>query len=113
MAKIRLRRNDDVIVIAGSDRGKQGKILSINAKQNTALVQGVNMIKRHKKPDQNTREGGIITSEGPISISNLAYMVKAATKTKPAIYSKLAVSLKKQEGKTTKTRVVKRTSTEI
>lgn len=108
--KVRLKRNDDVIVIAGNDRGKQGKILSVDAKRGLAFVQGVRLVKRHKKADQNTREGGIITSEAGINISNLAYLVKPATKTKPASYSKLGLVRRKEK---VLVRLIKRTATEI
>lgn len=110
MKKVKLRKNDDVIVISGEDRGKHGKILSIDSKRGLALVQGVRLVKRHKKPDPNTREGGIITSEAPIPISKLAYLVKAATKGKPATFSKLGIA-KREGGKVT--RLVKRTSAQI
>lgn len=111
-AKVRLRRNDSVVVIAGRDKGKEGKVLSVDAKRGVALVQGVRLVRRHKKGDVNTREGGIITSEAPISISNLAYLVKPATKGRPATYSKLAFKLQEGESKV-KVRLVKRTGAEV
>lgn len=70
MAKI--KRNDQVLVIAGKDKGKKGRVLRIIVEKNRVLVEGVGLIKKHVKanPQQNTA-GGIITQEAPIHISNV------------------------------------------
>ncbi|MDH3376541.1 MAG: 50S ribosomal protein L24 [Gammaproteobacteria bacterium] len=68
----RLRKGDDVVVLAGRDRGKQGTILRI-LKDDQALVDNVNVVKRHTKPNPNKGiTGGIIEKEAPIHVSNLA-----------------------------------------
>ncbi|MDA7946326.1 MAG: 50S ribosomal protein L24 [Hyphomicrobiaceae bacterium] len=71
MAKLKIRKGDHVVVIAGRDKDKNGEVLKVIPKENRVLVQGVNMIKRHQKqtPQQ---DGGIVTREAPIHISNVA-----------------------------------------
>ena len=70
--KIKLKKGDEVIVLAGKDKGKTGKITSIKPKVNKAIVAGINKAKKHQKPDKN-QAGGIVEKEMPIHISNLAY----------------------------------------
>ena len=61
---------------AGKDKGKTGKVMSVNAKNHTALVEGVNMVTKHAKPSAANQQGGILHQEAPIDISNIAYVVK-------------------------------------
>jgi large subunit ribosomal protein L24 len=72
---LRIKADDDVIVIGGKDRGKRGKVLRVDPKKNKVFVEGLNMVKRHQKPQQvGTRGGqvgGVIDKEGPIHISNV------------------------------------------
>jgi len=70
MQKIRL--NDEVIVTAGKDKGKKSTVKSLNFKKNTAIVDGVNMIKKSVKPSQESPEGGFVEMEKGIHISNIA-----------------------------------------
>ena len=80
MSAVRIKKGDTVKVIAGKDKGKEGKVLSVNAKNNTALVEGVNMVTKHAKPSAaNKQEGGILHQEAPIAISNIMYVVKGKT----------------------------------
>ena len=74
MATLKIKEGDTVRVIAGKDKDKEGKVLAVNAKKGTVVVEGVNMIKRHLKPGRESQEGGIITQEGPINISNVMYV---------------------------------------
>ncbi|MRX32084.1 50S ribosomal protein L24 [Aminobacter sp. MDW-2] len=67
----KIRKGDKVVVLAGKDRGRTGEVLSVQPKEDKAVVRGVNMIRRHQKQSQ-TQEGGIITKEAPIHLSNLA-----------------------------------------
>ncbi len=70
--RIRLRRNDTVLVIAGKDAGKQGKILKVIPEKNRVIVQGVGFIKRHTRPNpQRNIKGGIAEREAPIHASNV------------------------------------------
>ena len=73
---LKIKKGDTVKVIAGKDNGKEGKVLSVNAKKNTVTVEGVNMITKHTKPSMNNQNGGIIQQEGPIDISNVMYIHK-------------------------------------
>ena len=67
----KIRKGDKVVVLAGKDKGRSGEVLSVQPKDDTALVRGVNMIRRHQKQTQ-SQEGGIITKEAPIQLSNIA-----------------------------------------
>lgn len=67
----KIRKGDKVVVLAGKDKGRSGEVLSVQPKDDTALVRGVNMIRRHQKQTQ-AQEGGIITKEAPIHLSNIA-----------------------------------------
>jgi large subunit ribosomal protein L24 len=69
--KFHIKRNDQVIVIAGSHKGKQGKVLEIRVAKNRAVVEGVAMIKRHLKKSQENPQGKIAEREGTIHVSNL------------------------------------------
>ncbi len=71
-AKIGIRKNDVVKVISGRDKGKQGRVLDVNPKTGRALVEGVQMVKRHTRPNpQRQIKGGIAERESPIAVSNL------------------------------------------
>ena len=61
MSAVRIKKGDTVKVIAGKDKGKEGKVLSVNAKNNTALVEGVNMVTKHAKPSAANQQGGFST----------------------------------------------------
>lgn len=67
----KIKKGDNVIVLTGKDKGKQGEVLSIRPADQKAVVQGVNMVKRHTKPTQ-FQAGGIIEKEAAIAISNIA-----------------------------------------
>ena len=77
--KIKLKKGDEVIILAGKDKGKTGKILKVKPLNNKAIVSGINKVKKHKKPDNN-QAGGIIEKEMPIHISNLSYYDAAMKK---------------------------------
>ncbi len=66
-----IARNDLVEIIAGADRGKQGKVIQVLREEDRVIVQGVRMQKRHKKQIQGQAGGGIVEQEGPIHISNV------------------------------------------
>jgi large subunit ribosomal protein L24 len=70
--KIKLKKGDEVIVTAGKDKGKTGKITLVKPQVGKAIVNGINKVKKHKKPDNN-QAGGIVEKEMPIQISNLSY----------------------------------------
>ena len=74
-----LKKGDLVRIITGKDKGKEGKILSINKKKNTALVEGANMMTKHAKPSAANQNGGIIHQESPIDLSNIMFVHKGKT----------------------------------
>jgi large subunit ribosomal protein L24 len=74
---LRIRRGDDVMVIAGKDSGKRGKVLRVDPKKNRLYVEGLNIVKRHQRPrslkesQRGGKVGGVIEKEGPIHVSNV------------------------------------------
>ena len=76
MSTMKIKKGDTVKVIAGKDKDKEGKVISVNKKDNTVLVEGVNMITKHTKPSMANQQGGIIHQEGPIDLSNVMYLHK-------------------------------------
>lgn len=68
---MRVKKNDQVLVLAGNYKGKQGKVLKVYPKDNRLIVEGVNFIKRHTRPSQQNPQGGIVEKEAPIHISNV------------------------------------------
>ena len=71
MRKWKIRRDDEVVVIAGRSKGKKGKVLEVLRDKERVLVQGVNMVRRHTKPSAQSA-GGIIEKEAPVHVSNVA-----------------------------------------
>lgn len=71
----KIKKDDLVKIIAGKDKDKTGKILSVNTKKNTVLVERCNMVTKHSKPSAANQQGGIIHQEGPIDISNVMLVV--------------------------------------
>jgi len=79
MNNLKLKKGDEVIVLAGKDKGKTGKITLVKTQVNKAIVAGINKVKKHQKPDSN-QAGGIVEKEMPINVSNLAYYDSATKK---------------------------------
>ena len=71
MASMKIKKGDMVKVIAGRDKDKEGKVIAVNKKDNTLLVEGVNMVTKHAKPSAANQQGGIIEKEAPIDLSNV------------------------------------------
>ena len=68
----RIKKGDDVIVIAGKDKGRRGTVLKIHAEDGTVLVEGINVVRKHQKPNPNAGvQGGIVEQERPVHVSNL------------------------------------------
>ena len=72
----KIKKGDTVKVIAGKDKDKEGKVIAVNQKKNTVLVEGVNMVTKHTKPSAQNQNGGIIQKEAPIHASNVMYSAK-------------------------------------
>ena len=75
MASLKIKKGDTVKVIAGRDKDKEGKVISVNKKDNTLLVEGVHMVKKHVKPNMTNQAGGIVEEEAPIDISKVMLLV--------------------------------------
>ncbi len=71
MAKLKIRKGDHVVVITGKDKGKKGEVIKVMPAENRVIVKGVSMVRRHQR-QTTTQDGGIITKEAPIHVSNLA-----------------------------------------
>lgn len=69
--KYKIKKGDNVIVIAGNSKDQKGKVLEVNSKTDRVIVEGVNMISKHTKPNAKHPQGGIIKQEAPIHISNI------------------------------------------
>jgi large subunit ribosomal protein L24 len=76
MASLKIRKGGTVRVITGKDKDKEGKVLSVNVKKNAVIVEGVNMVTKHQKPSAANQQGGIVSMEAPINISNVMYLHK-------------------------------------
>jgi large subunit ribosomal protein L24 len=91
--KLRVKKDDRVKIIAGDDKGKTGKVLEIITDSNRAIVEGINIVSRHTKPNAQNQQGGIIKKEASIHISNIAVLDKNDVATKVG-------RKKNEEGKT-------------
>ena len=69
--KLHIKKGDTVFVISGEYKGQQGRVLEVMRKANRAIVEGVNMVSKHTKPNSQNPQGGIIKKEAPVHISNL------------------------------------------
>jgi large subunit ribosomal protein L24 len=78
---MRIKKDDKVKVIVGKDRGKIAKVLKVINSKNKIVVEGVNVVKKHVKPGAVSKEGGIISIEKPIDVSNVMYYDEASKKT--------------------------------
>ena len=104
MAKLHIRKNDTVMVLAGEDKGKTGKVLKVLVEKQRAIVEGVNMVSKSTKPSAKNPQGGIVKQEAPIHVSNLSLIdPKSGNTTRVSI---------KQEGKNV-VRIAKKSGEEI
>jgi large subunit ribosomal protein L24 len=94
----KIKRGDRVIVTAGKDKGKEGKVLSVNHKDDRIIVEGANLVKKHKKRSQQNTTAGIVTTEAPMHLSNVAYVHKGK-----AVRVGFDVTVKKDADKTVRT----------
>ncbi|HVY03156.1 MAG TPA: 50S ribosomal protein L24 [Caulobacterales bacterium] len=68
----KIKKGDTVIVLAGRDKGRQGRVMDVMPREKRVVVEGVNMVKRHTKPSMGAPQGGVIAKEAPIHVSNVA-----------------------------------------
>ena len=104
-SRLRIRRDDTVVVISGKDRGKTGRVLEVDPKRERVFVEGLNIVKRHQRPRPGSTEpGGVIPKPGPIHISNV--MLIDPSDDKPT-----KVGIVREDGK--RFRVAKRTGNRL
>ena len=104
MNKLKIRKNDTVVVLAGEDKGKTGKVLKVLVEKQRALVEGVNLVNKSTKPNAKNPQGGFVKQEAPIHISNLSLIdPKSGKATRVAV---------KHEGKNV-IRIAKKSGEEI
>lgn len=80
MKKLHIKKGDTVYVNAGNSKGKTGKVLSVDPSKDRAIVEGINLVKKHTKPNAKNPQGGIISQEAPIHVSNLQLIDPASNK---------------------------------
>jgi len=68
---MQIKKNDNVLVTAGKEKGKRGRVIAVYPRENRILIEKLNMIKRHTRPNQQLRQGGIVEKESPISAANV------------------------------------------
>lgn len=105
---MKLRKNDEVIIISGSEKGKTGFITKIDKKKNRVYIKDINMVVKHKKPSQQNTEGSIERKEASIHISNVALKSKESKKNEP-IPTRVGYKIDKKK----KIRIDKKTGKEI
>ena len=80
LRKSKIRKGDTVVVISGRERGKSGKVLSIDLRAGKLIVEKLNIVKRHTKPSQKAKQGGILEREAPLSMSNVMFLCPVTQK---------------------------------
>ena len=105
MTKLHIKKGDNVIVLAGEDKGKTGKVLKMLVEKQRAIVEGVNIVSKSAKPSAKNPQGGIIKVEAPIHISNLSLIDPKSQKP-----TRIAIKVK-EDGK--KVRIAKKSGEEI
>ena len=80
--KMHVKKGDTVLVLSGNDKGKQGKVMSVDVKSQRAIVEGVRIVSKHTRPNAEHPQGGIIKQEAPIHISNLMVVDKSGKPTR-------------------------------
>lgn len=105
MSKLHIKKNDNVIVLAGEDKGKKGKVLKVLVEKNRAIVEGVNIVSKSTKPSAKHPQGGFVKQEAPIHISNLSLIDPKSGKATRVSYKV------NEEGK--KVRIAKKSGEEI
>jgi len=105
MSKLHIKKNDKVIVLAGDDKGKTGKVLKVLVDKNRAIVEGVNIVSKSTKPSAKHPQGGIIKQEASVHMSNLSLI-------DPKSGKPTRISIKRKEDGT-KVRIAKKSGEEI
>ncbi len=85
MKKIRIKAGDTVRVIAGDHRGAEGRVMKVIRDENKAIIEGINIVKKHMKPSAQNPQGGIIEKEAPINVSNLSLLTSKGETTRVGV----------------------------
>lgn len=107
---MRIKVGDNVRVITGSNKGKEGKVLQVLKNENKVVIDGVNVVKKHVKPNRQNESGGILEVEAPIHASNVKLIDKKAEKAEKKETKKAEKTVKKETKKEVKKETVKKTS---
>ena len=107
---MRIKVGDNVRVITGSNKGKEGKVLQVLKNENKVVIDGVNVAKKHVKPNRQNESGGILEVEAPIHASNVKLIDKKAEKAEKKETKKAEKTAKKETKKEVKKETVKKTS---
>ncbi len=85
----KIRKGDTVQVTKGKDRGKKGKVIRVIAETNRVLVEGINLLKKHRRQTRQDQQGGVVSIESPIAVANLMVVCKACNRPVRVGYMKL------------------------
>ena len=107
---MKIKVGDNVRVITGSNKGKEGKVLQVLKNENKVVIDGVNVVKKHVKPNRQNESGGILEVEAPIHASNVKLIDKKAEKAEKKETKKAEKTVKKETKKEVKKETVKKTS---
>ena len=99
---LKIKKGDTVKVIAGKDKDKEGKVLKVDPKKGTVIVEGIKMVTKHMKPNAQNQQGGIVNREAPLSISNVMYLHNGKV-------TRIGFTVVDENGKSVKKRVAKTT----
>ncbi len=105
-----IKKGDTVYIRTGSSKGQTGRVLAVDHKKNTVLVEGINMRKKHQRPTQQNQKGGILSVEAPVHLSNVALFVQQDGKNTPTRIKKKAVA---EGNKKTRVRIAVKTGEQI
>lgn len=105
---MKIKKGDKVIVIAGHEKGKQGVVKQAMPETNMVIIEGLNMVKKHNKPNQQNTEGSISTKEAPIHVSNVAILDP-----KKKLPTRVGYRFEEVDGKVVKVRYAKKSGTKL
>jgi len=86
VAKPHVKKDDNVVILSGEDKGKKGRVLQVSRTKGTAFVEGVNYVKRHQRPSKKIGKGGIIQKEGAVSLSKIGLLCSKCNKVTRATF---------------------------
>ncbi len=105
-----IKKGDTVFIRTGSNKGQTGRVLAVDTKKSTVLVEGINMRKKHQRPTQQNQKGGILSVEAPVHLSNVALFVQQDGKNTPTRVKKKTVD---EGNKKTRVRIAVKTGEQI